>query len=58
MIISFAIGKHVLSKEHEVTKVGLQEQERLRLEAKKTRKLADVEGGVPTVKGDGEKAVV
>ncbi|KAI9647983.1 hypothetical protein NHQ30_002606 [Ciborinia camelliae] len=54
LVISFAIGKHVLSKEHETTKVGLVEQERLRLEAKKARKSADVESGAAVVQGSQE----
>ncbi|KAF7852940.1 hypothetical protein EAF04_010817 [Stromatinia cepivora] len=45
LAISFAIGQHVLSKEHEITKVGLGEQERLRLEAKQAKKTKDVEAG-------------
>lgn len=59
LAISFAIGQHVLSKEHETTKVGLVEQEKLRLEAKKAKKARDVEAGVPVVQaaGDGEKAL-
>lgn len=59
LAISFAIGQHVLSKEHETTKVGLAEQEKLRLEAKKAKKARDVEAGVPVVQaaGDGEKAL-
>lgn len=49
----------MLSKEHETTKVGLAEQEKLRLEAKKAKKARDVETGVPVVQaaGDGEKAL-
>ncbi|TGO83792.1 hypothetical protein BPOR_0592g00020 [Botrytis porri] len=59
LAISFAIGQHVLSKEHETTKVGLAEQEKLRLEAKQAKKAGDVEAGVPVVQanGDGEKAL-
>ncbi|TGO59379.1 hypothetical protein BCON_0045g00420 [Botryotinia convoluta] len=59
LAISFAIGQHVLSKEHETTKVGLAEQEKLRLEAKQAKKATDVEAGVPVVQanGEGEKAL-
>ncbi|KAF5872064.1 putative major facilitator superfamily transporter protein [Botrytis fragariae] len=59
LAISFAIGQHVLSKEHETTKVGLAEQEKLRLEAKRAKKATDVEAGVPVVQanGEGEKAL-
>ncbi|KAF7859458.1 uncharacterized protein EAF02_010906 [Botrytis sinoallii] len=59
LAISFAIGQHVLSKEHETTKVGLVEQEKLRLEAKQAKKATDVEAGVPVVQanGEGEKAL-
>ncbi|KAA8574729.1 hypothetical protein MFRU_049g00190 [Monilinia fructicola] len=59
LAISFAIGQHVLSKEHEVTKVGLEEQERLRREAKNARKTGDLEAGGPVVQGNAgnEKAV-
>ncbi|TGO51564.1 hypothetical protein BOTNAR_0352g00030 [Botryotinia narcissicola] len=59
LAISFAIGQHVLSKEHETTKVGLAEQEKLRLEAKQGKKTRDVEAGVPVVQanGEGEKAL-
>ncbi|TGO15983.1 hypothetical protein BTUL_0033g00210 [Botrytis tulipae] len=59
LAISFAIGQHVLSKEHETTKVGLAEQEKLRLEAKQAKKTRDVEAGVPVVQanGEGEKAL-
>ncbi|ESZ93125.1 hypothetical protein SBOR_6497 [Sclerotinia borealis F-4128] len=64
LAISFAIGQHVLSKEHETTKVGLGEQERLRLEAKRVKKLGDVEvGGLVVLgrgngEGEGEKSLV
>ncbi|PQE22600.1 major facilitator superfamily transporter protein [Rutstroemia sp. NJR-2017a BVV2] len=55
LLISFAIGQQVLSKEHEVTKVGLEEQERLRKEKKRMSRGQDVESGV--VGGEGEKSV-
>lgn len=62
LVISFAIGKHVLSKEHVTTKVvGLQEQEKLRLEAKRAKKMTDVEAGASVVQGnngEGEKECI
>ncbi|QSZ36401.1 hypothetical protein DSL72_006278 [Monilinia vaccinii-corymbosi] len=45
LAISFAIGQHVLSKEHKSAKVGLKEQERLRLAAKNARRSGDEEAG-------------
>jgi hypothetical protein len=54
LLISFAIGKQVLSKEHEVTKVGLEEQERLRKERKSMSRRPDVESGVVRSDGEGE----
>ncbi|APA09339.1 hypothetical protein sscle_05g041090 [Sclerotinia sclerotiorum 1980 UF-70] len=52
LAISFAVGQHVLSKEHEVTKVGLEEQERLRLEAKRAKKAKDAEAGGQVIQGN------
>ncbi|PQE20393.1 major facilitator superfamily transporter protein [Rutstroemia sp. NJR-2017a BBW] len=57
LAISFAIGQQVLSKEHEVTKVGLEEQERLRKEKKRMSRGHDVESGVVGSEREAEKSV-